>query len=403
MQAALDTALSKLSDDAAARFTVLMQAGSAPSGQPEPAADREPGSDVAIGASDDGIAVACRAADGRVIFVQVPRRTFIFGAVGAAITASGPPSARPQRKPGWATHCAPSELSPIESFQQLRAMLVSQDNLAGPGSVLPAVREQIRLIQQLRQDSNGTDRRALLRVQAEYAEFAGWLCQDLGGYRDAKDWTSQALEWAHAVGDRDMVSYVLARKSQLAGDMTDAMTAIDMAEAATHAATPHSRLNSVGATYGAYGHALAGNASESQRSIDNAVTQLLDADDTESAWAPWLDRSYIDVQAGRCHAQLGQHVKAIGAYQNAIDALPAQYRRDRGVYLARQALAHVGAGNIEHAAAIGIQAVDIALVTGSQRITADLARLDSEISRWARCPSVAGFREALDTVILHEA
>lgn len=404
MQVALDTTLSRLTDDTRTRFTALVQSACTTGSRSEPPAVARYGSGAEpAGANEDGIEVACRAADGRVVFVQVPRRTLIFGAVGAAITASAPSTARPQRTAGWATMCATSELSPVESFRQLRTMLISQDNLAGPGSVLPAVRKQVGLIQLLRQDCDGADRRALLQVQAEYAEFAGWLCQDLGDFRGAKDWTSQALEWAHAVGDRDMVSYVLARKSQLAGDMIDGMSAIDMADAASHAATPHSRLKSVGATYGAFGYALAGNADASERAIDSAVTQLLDAEDADSPWAPWLDRSYIDVQAGRCHAQLGQHVNAIGAYQNALDALPAPYRRDRGVYLARQAFAHAGAGNTEHAAAIGIQAVDIALITGSQRITSELARLDTEISHRAHCPSVGEFKEAFNTVILHEA
>jgi len=44
------------------------------------------------------------------------------------------------------------------------------------------------VIQQLREERSGADRRALLQVQAEYAEFAGWLHQDLGDFQAARYW-----------------------------------------------------------------------------------------------------------------------------------------------------------------------------------------------------------------------
>lgn len=95
---------------------------------------------------------------------------------------------------------------------------------------------------------------------------------------------------------------------------------------------------------------------------------------------------------------MGEHIKATSKYQGALDALPALYRRDRGVYLARQALSHAHIGDIDHAAALGIRAVDIATITGSHRITADLSRLAREFNNHPCCTSVADFREAFSTV-----
>lgn len=401
MQAALDTALSQVNDDARSRFAARLQTAHHPE-------DRGPGSQAddgsywdLAGQGEDGIAVPCRLMDGRVVFVQVPRRTFLLGTVGAAIGSTAPPT-RGRFKGNWPRSSPQSDLSPVEWLRQLRVLLIGQDNLAGPGAVLPAVRKYVGLIHHLRQKTDGADRRALLRVQADYAEFAGWLSQDLGDFREAKGWTSRALEWAHAVGDSEMVSYVLARSSQLAGDMTDSMTAIDLGAAAERSAKAHSRLKAVGATQCAYGYALAGNKLAFEQTINNAVTYLVDSENADSPWAPWLDRGYIDVQAGRCHAHLGQYANATAAYQSALDALPVQYRRDRGVYLARQARAQIGTGAVEHAAALGIQAVDIAMSTGSRRIIVELARLDTEFGQWATCRPVSEFKEAVNTVIFRE-
>jgi tetratricopeptide (TPR) repeat protein/DNA-binding XRE family transcriptional regulator len=353
----------------------------------------------------DRLTMPCRMADGKVVFVSVPRRTLLVGSVGALVMgASSCEAASSRQQAGWTSVASDSDLSPVESFRQLRSLLVDQDNLVGPAHVLPAVRGQVQIIHQLRCGSAGHDRKSLLQIQSEYAEFAGWLSQDLGDFRGAQAWLSQALEWAHAARDHDLVTYILARKSQLAGDVGDATAALDMAEAAQHSATPRSRLRAAAATYGAYGHALAGDADASARAIDDAFGVLEDAEHAEGwARAPWLDRTYIEVQAGRCLAQLGRPKQAVGAFQRALDILPAQYRRDRGVYLARQAWAYASAGEIEQAANLGGQALNIAATTRSHRIEAELVRIDNELNRWPRCPQVDGFRDTLNGMVLHEA
>jgi tetratricopeptide (TPR) repeat protein len=238
-------------------------------------------------------------------------------------------------------------------------------------------------------------------VQAEFAEFAGWLAQDLGDFKTAEHWMSRALGWAHSTGNRGMVTYVLARKSQLAGDMGDAVSAIDMAEAAQHASEREGRLAAASSTYGAFGHALANNPQGVDRAIKTALHQLNAAqeDPVDKRWAPWLDSAYIEVQAGRCHAQLGHHRKAVDTYQNALDALPPAYRRDRGVYLARQAIAHAGDDDAAQASAVGVQAVGIAFDTGSHRIISELVRVHFALQELPGCAAAEEFSEALRSVL----
>lgn len=172
--------------------------------------------DEAISDAEEGIIVPCRDLAGRIIWVSVPRRTFLMGTAASAITAPGT---------GKYSKAALTKLSskvgganPVEHFRKLRRVLVESDNLLGPRHIVTTVEEHIGLISQLRQARTGSDRVALLDMQAQYAEFAGWLRQDLADFGQAGRWLDRALEWAHAAGDRDMATYILARKSQLAGE-----------------------------------------------------------------------------------------------------------------------------------------------------------------------------------------
>ncbi|WP_308312478.1 DNA-binding protein [Streptomyces sp. ISL-11] len=283
-------------------------------------------------------------------------------------------------------------------------MLIDSDNLFGPRQLIPKVQEQIHVITALREGKRGTDRRQLLQVQTQFAELCGWFHQDAGDHRAAQYWTDRALQWSHMAGDPDLTVYILARKSQLAGDMRDAIEAVDVAEAAEDAARPGTRLAAVSATYAAHGHALRGDSRECMRSYDHA-RELLHAMDGNQAgsWGVWLDDAYIDVQRARSLSVLGDHQAAAEGFRTAIAALPAGYHRDHGVYLAREALAHAGSRDAEQAAIIGLQALNIGNETGSARILSELARLDSDLNRWRTVPSVQEFRDALNASVLHEA
>jgi tetratricopeptide (TPR) repeat protein len=121
--------------------------------------------------------------------------------------------------------------------------------------------------------------------------------------------------------------------------------------------------------------------------------------DPSSPWASWLDDSYIEVQRARCLSALGDHAKAAAIFRQAIDGLPDSFRRDRGVYLAREALAHARARDPEQAAAVGMQAVAIAADTQSGRVISELAEARAGLAPWATLSAVATFRDALASVV----
>lgn len=312
----------------------------------------------------------------------VNRRTFLRGAgalgAAAAIAPFGQlfPGAQP---PGEVIELA--GVDPIEHLTNVRRALVEADNLVGPRQVLPTVLRYIEMIQRLR--SSGTDSTELLRMRARYAEFAAWLHQDAGDPQRAQYWLDRSLEWSHAVGDNEMATFILARSSQLAGDLNDALSAMDRAAAARRLAQPGTKLYALALTYGAHGYALAGQDAECQRALENAQKLLATGDlDPNAQWAHWLDLGYVEVHRARSYTALGVPARGIPLFQAALQALPATMRRDRGVYLGREALAYAASREPEQAVQVGIQALTIAAETQSGRIASELARLGTVLQPW---------------------
>lgn len=361
----------------------------------EPATATADRGDVSDG---DTIMIPCRAYDGRITWVSLSRRTFLSGSLGTATLAAVASAPNPTSAGANVAQLraeTAAGLTPVEHLERLRRVLIDADNLHGSGAVIPAVQAQIQMIGQLRDNCRpGADQRALLTMQAKYAELAGWLHQDARNFGSAQHWLDRALAWAQGGGDRDLSAYVMVRKSQLAGDMTAAADAADLADIATVMSRPRSRLKATAAIFGAYGHALAGRREKCLRAIDRGH-QLADNLDDDSVWATWLDHAYVDAQQARCLTALGDHAAAAAVFQRGIRRLPTSYRRDRGVYIAREALAYSRAREPEQAAAAGMHAIVIAQDTRSGRIADELAHVGDSLAAWTSVPAVADFRDAL--------
>ncbi|MFJ6621513.1 DNA-binding protein [Kitasatospora sp. NPDC091335] len=293
-------------------------------------------------------------------------------------------------------------LHPIESLRSLRRSLVECDNVLGPREVVATTQGHIQLIQHLRREAGGQERRTWLQVLAEYAEFCSWLHQDGGDHRAAQYWADRATDWANACDDHDLTAYIMARKAQLAGDMKESVDAVDLADYAQRLARPGSRLSAMGAVYGAHGYALLGDELTAQHTFDHALALIADPSEAPIGRGRWLDAAYVEAQRARSLSLLGRHHEAVAGFDRAIHALPLNFRRDRGVYLARAAISQLAANGPEEAAATGETALAIAVTTGSARIFTELAMLDGLLQRCRGVPEVDRFREVFDSHLLHD-
>nr|WP_318211913.1 DNA-binding protein [Streptomyces sp. SJL17-1] len=291
---------------------------------------------------------------------------------------------------------------PADYFAQLRRVMIQTDNLIGPRHVLPALQQHLSALAARRRAARGTQAFKLLALETRFEEPAGWLAQDIGDVRTAHGHTARALDTSHVTGDTDLTAYVLGRKAQLAVDTGHPADALGLASAARRTARPGSRLEVIAVLHEAHAHAILGDGDEANRRYDTAF-RLLGRADADGVWGSWLDAAYVSTARARSLAALGAYEEAAVGFDRAIAALPATYRRDRGVYLARAARAHAEYGDIGLAARIGIQATDIAAETGSARIIGQLDRLDRTLAFAPREEGVAEFRAALDRIVLHPA
>lgn len=364
-----------------------------------------PSPDFAAESEEAGVTVPCRTQDGGIIFVTLPRRTFLGGlGLGAMAAVPAGPFASAQSKTlGSPRAITPPGLKPAEHFRQMRRILIDNDNLLGPLRAIPAVESQIEAIRQLRFGYRGADASELLYIQTQFAELCGWLYQDAGNFRSAQYWTDRALEWSYATGVPDLTTFILGRKSQLAGDMRDGLTAIDLANAAANQARPDTRLGAIAATNGAYGYALTGDSGNANKMLDLAHDLITKDMDPAFSWGSWMDDAYIEIHRARSLLTVGNHADAAEGFRVALEHLPASRHRDRGVYLARESLAYAGAREPEQAGSAGLQALGIAEATGSARIITELAKLDGQLKRWHSVPAVNEFRESFDELLAHQA
>lgn len=354
---------------------------------------------------DEAVVPVC-APDGRVVFVPVSRRILFHGAgataaglTGLAGQAATPAPAAPHRA------TLPTGTDLIEHFQQLRQTLIDNDRLFGPRQVIPLVRAQIGIMQQLRPRWHGTDRQELLRVQAQYSELCGWLYQDAGEHHLAESWTDRALGLSHLTEDQELTAHILVRRADIACDTRVPVDAIGASEKSLRIASQRSRIAAIAPTYAGHGYALSGDDTAMERAYDCAreLLNTCDADPEGSPPGPWFDEKWIALRRAQSLAVLGDYHRAAESFLDAIADLPGRYRRGRGVWLARTSHALANDHQVEHAATLGLEALAIGADTRSERILTELNQLDNVLTPWNAVPAVAEFRTAIKDIIPRQA
>jgi tetratricopeptide (TPR) repeat protein len=312
------------------------------------------------------------------------------------------PSATGSFVPSTPSRAADVDPEMVDRLLVLRALLVQTDSLLGPGRLLATVCEQISLIEDHLAVAAANVRTELLMVGALYAEFAGWLFDDAGQLAAGSAWSDRALGWAHAAGCADLVSYVLMRKAQQAMLVKQAGMVVSFAQAAWRVGPPVSdRVLASVAQQEAHGHALAGDERAATVALARAYDMVSDASppDDRVRLAAHCDVGYLHAQRGSCLVRLDRPRAAVDAFDEALSCWPSDYRRERGLYLARKSRALVSAGEPCEAAATGSEALDIARATGSARTLDELHDLDAALARIGTADAaVDTFRHALAAI-----
>ena len=269
------------------------------------------------------------------------------------------------------------------------------DYLAG-ADLQAAVGRELAVTSAVVRDASYSDvvGKQLLGTLADLCQLAGWVAVDAGCDRRACHLYAVGLSAAHAASDAPLagqlvssLAYLLASRGRSADAVLLAESALagcgSEATATTRAlflervAWAHARVRARGATERALGR------------VEKTFGQRTPTDDPP--WTYWLTPEEIDVMAGRCYVELGLTDRAIPILARAVAAYDEERPREAALYLSWLAEAHVQAGDLEQAAALAGQVLDLTHRTASARTVERVRHLCGVLRPHRDGPGVAEF------------
>ncbi|WP_435882006.1 Twin-arginine translocation pathway signal [Streptomyces anulatus] len=317
---------------------------------------------------------------------QVNRRTFT--SVTAAALVTGP--------------MAPQHVDPalVDYFQQQLEGHYRADMFLGPHDLIGTVSAQYQLIDKLVRSAKGETRRGLLRAGAAYAALVGWLYQDAGDIDGAAFWRGVTQEIAVRSRDVHLIGYSLVNQAQVRTDLGDGHAVVELCEAVLDDAdrlVPKVRIMAM--QQQAHGASLTGERHEVDQLLDRA-DRLLPGVDDDLPWGNACRRTpgYLEVQRATCYGRLGLGAEAGSLWTQVLAGVPETARRDRGVYMARQATAAAAAREPDQAVEIARTVATIAIETRSARMRRELDTLERAMRPWHDAPVGRDLTEILAPV-----
>jgi hypothetical protein len=232
------------------------------------------------------------------------------------------------------------------------------------------------LITSYREIARGELRIALMRVEARWAVYAGWLCEDTGDPRGRDALVQRALCLAREADHPDLIAWTRARQAQ----WTDPSSATGIAETGLRTRRAGAHTRALCAVRAAHAHARIGNADATERMLANAYELAA----KDSAMPPLsvsvpLAQHVVRCWEARCWAALSP-ARGVALYDNVLQKWPRGRTRDGGLYLAWLAIACADAGELDRARAEGRKALAIARTTRSRVAARELDQLNAALN-----------------------
>jgi tetratricopeptide (TPR) repeat protein len=271
------------------------------------------------------------------------------------------------------SHPTPEILGYLSS---IRKEHVLADSVAGPRYVIPFIYPQLIALNRMCEVAHGSNRAEILFTSSKFAEFYGWLSQDLGDTETAIHWTDKALNYAQEIGDCQLVAYTLMRKSNIVTEAGMPGHGLGLANAAL--ATSKSlapQIRAVSLRQRARTYSLLSEKNSFERDIGQAL-ECAENHSTNPAnqHATYCTPAYVTMEAGMSWVEFAKPETAIEIFHDSLNAWPDGLQtRDRGLCLARLATAAAAHHDLEMACQVAAEALVIASTTGSTRIRNQLS------------------------------
>lgn len=232
----------------------------------------------------------------------------------------------------------------------------------------------------------------VLALAARYAEYIGWMAQEVGADEAALWWTAEAVRFATAAGDPVMSSYALVRRALVSLYRGDARQMVGLSQLAQEHPGASTRVRGLAALREAQGHALSGDGYRSYRALDRAREELARAGSDPDPLVLGIT-TVVDLAAmgtGWCLHDLGHSEQAAAVLDREVARIPEEASRSWARFSVRRALAYAAAGDVDRACALAAELLPVVTDVASATVCVDLRRLNRTLLRW---PSHAAVRE----------
>lgn len=255
-----------------------------------------------------------------------------------------------------------------------------------PAIVLPALIGETHQVRGLAARTPQDAAAPLWRLAAQFAEFIGWMMQEVGDEREAVSWTTKAVAWAVRGGDESFRPHALFRRADMTIHHDDGMGTIELARRAQDDPAATLRVRGLAAQREAQGYALLGKETECLRALDRSA-ELLDEAKRRQTGAPVLGTTRTPdptvLARGWCLVDLGRPGDAADVLERGIDCFAPDAHRARARYALRTALAHASAGEMERPCEIVELLADHVRQIDSATVRHDIRLLTNEFRRRA--------------------
>lgn len=244
-------------------------------------------------------------------------------------------------------------------------------------------------------------RRRLAAIAGETAGHAAWLFHDLGDRPSAARYYAVADVAIAEAGDPALHAYVCGFHSLVTGSEGQAREALVLARGAVETAERIATATTRAWLTGVEARALASVGDRKAcfgalRRAETAIGQSRREGDP--AWMYEFDHARLLALAGACHGQLGTTAAAERTLQEALEALGPQRSRRRAEVLVELARVHVQQQDVDKAAGLARESLQIAAETGSLAGVHRVARFRPELAPWNGARAVKALDELLDGV-----
>ncbi|MBF6204954.1 helix-turn-helix transcriptional regulator [Streptomyces gardneri] len=256
------------------------------------------------------------------------------------------------------------------------------DDSIGGEELFPLVLREFESAREVITECSYSERvgKRLLVVAGELAQLAGWVASDAGRYGDAQGLYLSGASAADDAGDRVLTAQLLSSLSYQIANVGNPHEAALLARTAVKGATDAPPVvRSLLTDRLAWACARTRDPDAAQRALD-AVDDAYDRrspDIPEPEWVYWVDRTEIDVMAGRCFVELDEPRKAHSLLSGAIEQLSTDRVREVALYRTWLAESYLKTRDLDAARATVREAQTAADTAHSARLDRRIAEIQA--------------------------